>query len=82
MNCKHLLPQENYMKSEDGKEKSVYRVLQDGKPHHASEFIPITHRFSAAMKRLKEKGYNIQTLYLDGRNKPAWYQLVSTSVGA
>ena len=62
-----------------GRERSVYRVLQDGKPHHASEFIPITHRFSAAMKRLKEKGYNIQTLYLDGRNRPAWYQLVSVA---
>ena len=70
------------MKSEDGKERSVYRLLQDGKPHNASEFIPITHRFSAAMKRLKEKGYNIQTLYIDGRNKPAWYQLISTSVSA
>jgi hypothetical protein len=70
------------MKSIDGTEKLVSKVLQDYKPHHASELIPITHRFSAAIERLRKKGYKIETLYLDGRNKPAWYQLVSTSVVA
>ena len=58
-------------------EQRVLKVLLDCQPHHASEFIPITHRFSATIERLRSKGYSIQTLYLDGRNKPAWYQLIS-----
>ena len=42
----------------------VLEVLLDFQPHHASEFVPITHRFSAVMERLKkEDGYKINTLY-------------------
>lgn len=67
---------------EDSVEQRVLKVLLDGQPHHASEFIPITHRFSATMQRLKEKGYDIKTLPLDGRNKSAWYQLVSLPTAA
>ncbi|HEY9726408.1 MAG TPA: hypothetical protein V6D50_08135 [Chroococcales cyanobacterium] len=61
----------------------VLDILLDFQPHHASKFIPITHRFSAVMERLKkEDGYKIDTLYLDGRNKAAWYQLVALPVVA
>lgn len=60
----------------------VLDILLDFQPHHASEFIPITHRFSAVMKRLKEEGYDIKTLPLDGSNKAAWYQLVASPVAA
>lgn len=62
---------------EDSVEQRVLKVLLDGQPHHASEFIPITHRFSATIERLRCKGFNIQTLYIEGRNKAAWYQLIS-----
>ena len=70
------------MKSSGSNEQRILSILLDGKLHHASEFIVITHRFSVCMQRLKEKGYNIQTFPLDGQNKAAWYQLIVTSVAA
>ncbi len=66
----------------DSVEQRVLRVLLDGQLHHASEFIPITHRFSATIERLRGKNYDIQTLYLNGRNKAAWYQLLSVPAAA
>lgn len=61
-------------------EQRVLDVLSDLKPHCGSELIPITHRYSAVFGRLREKGYKIKTLYLNGKNKPAWYQLLSGPV--
>ncbi len=59
------------------KKQRVLEILLDYKLHHASEFIPITHRFNATMDDLRDDdGYNIKTLPLDGGNKPAWYQLI------
>lgn len=60
----------------------VLDILLDFQPHHASEFIPITHRFNDTMMRLREDGYNIKTLPLEGSNKAAWYQLVASPVAA
>ncbi|MFM6396952.1 MAG: hypothetical protein ACKPH7_32945 [Planktothrix sp.] len=55
----------------------VLEILSDYKPHHAKEFLSITHRFSATIERLRhQEGYNIVTLYREGRNRPAWYQLI------
>lgn len=59
------------------KKQRVLEILLDYKPHHAKEFISITHRFNATMDDLRDHdGYNIVTLPLDGYNKPAWYQLI------
>lgn len=66
------------MSDKDTLKQRVLKILLDGQPHHASEFIPITYRFNDVMHRLRqEDGYKIKTLPLDGRNKAAWYQLVS-----
>ncbi len=60
------------------KKLRILEILLDRQLHHGSEFVPITHRFNDVMDRLrKEDGYEIKTLYLDGRNKMAWYQLVA-----
>lgn len=63
------------------KKQQIRRILSDGQIHHGSELVAITHRFNDAIDRLrKEDGLEIKTLYLDGYNKMAWYQLVSISV--
>jgi hypothetical protein len=63
--------------------QQILDILLDFQPHHASELVPTTHRFSAVIERLREKdGYKIDTLYLDGRNQPAWYQLVALPIAA
>jgi hypothetical protein len=60
------------MQSNKTIKQRILEVLLDYQPHHASELIPITHRFSAVIERLKkEDGYKIETQYLDGRNKAA-----------
>lgn len=58
----------------------ILEILLDYKPHHAKEFLVVTHRFSAVIERLRNEGYKINTLPLDGSNKPAWYQLVAVAV--
>ncbi len=71
------------MKDKDTIKQRVLKILLDSKPHHASEFTLITHRFSAVFERLrKEDGYDIKTLPLDGHNKAAWYQLVLVPAAA
>lgn len=57
----------------------ILEILLDCKPHHAEELWAVTHRFSDVIRRLRHEGYNIETLPLDGVNKPAWYQLVAVA---
>lgn len=68
------------MKPEKTKKKRILEILLDYKPHRGTEFVPITYRFGAVLYDLRDvDGYKIDTLYLDGRNKPAWYQLVAVA---
>lgn len=65
------------MEQQKSKKQRVLDILLDLQPHHASEFIPISHHFPDLMLRLREDGYKIKTLPLDGYNKAAWYQLIA-----
>jgi len=65
------------------KKHQIFKILSDCRVHHGSELVAITHRFNDVIDRLrKEDGHEIRTLYLDGYNKMAWYQLISVSVSA
>jgi hypothetical protein len=55
------------------KKDQIYQLLSDGQPHRAAELVKITHRFSAAIHKLREDGDEIKTVQL-GRNDFA-YQL-------
>lgn len=57
------------------KKEIILNILQDKQPHHASEFVPITHRFSAVIKNLRDEGYNIVTIAKNSRDESASYQL-------
>jgi|GEM_PF-1556581 hypothetical protein len=78
----NLFSWKKFMKSNNSYEHRILTILLDGQIHHASEFAKITHRFNVCMQRLREDGHNIKTLPLEGRNKPASYQLISKSVTA
>lgn len=62
------------------KKQRVLEILLDFQPHNAYEFVSITYCFHDVFKRLREEGYKIDTLPLDGHNKAAWYQLIELPV--
>lgn len=68
------------MERQKSKKQRVLDILLDLQPHHASEFVPISHHFPDLMMRLREDGHKIETFRWDGSNKAAWYQLVSVPV--
>jgi hypothetical protein len=59
------------------KKDRIRRLLADGKPHPSKELVPITHRFSDVIHRLREDGYCIETIAL-AHNDYA-YQLINNA---
>lgn len=49
-------------KKQISKKKQIQTILSDYEPHAPEEFIPITHRFSAVIAKLREEGDLIDTI--------------------
>jgi biotin operon repressor len=44
------------------KKMQILNLLLDHQPHSSEELIKITHRFSAVIHKLREEGYDIETI--------------------